>query len=161
MNKWRKVSIASSDVVAIFSSSVISFPRFSGKQSAVMHLSFIVHQQSSRKLTAKIGSNFLRRNKVLTSIELPNATKIGDDFLWRNETLKSINLPDATEIGDSFLYCNKSLIKMNIPKISPNDNRNIKRLKMVVAKNKIKQTINPFDLIRSIKNFSKKPNQQN
>jgi hypothetical protein len=58
LNKWRKVSIASSDVVAIFSSSVISFSRFSGKQSAVMHLSFIVHQQSNKKLIAKNGSNF-------------------------------------------------------------------------------------------------------
>jgi len=56
---------------------------------------------------------------------------------------------------------NESLIKMNIPKISPNDNPDIKRLKMVVAKNKIKQKINPFRLMHPIKKFFTKPNQQN
>ena len=88
-----------------------------------------------------IGCDFLYYNKVLTSIELPNATEIGNGFLWLNKVLTSIELPNATEIGDDFLLNNKSLIKMNIPKISPNDNPDIKRLKMVVAKNKIKQKL--------------------
>ena len=131
----------------------------------------------------KIGYNFLRYNHALTSIELPNATTISDDFLCCNKALKSIKLPNATEIGhdflrynnvltsiellnateigDDFLLNNKSLIKMNIPKISPNDNPDIKRLKMVVAKNKIKQKINPFNLMHPIKKFFTKPNQQN
>ena len=109
----------------------------------------------------KIGDCFLESNHALTSIELPNVTKIGDNFLRYNKVLTSIELPNATEIGDDFLLNNKSLIKMNIPKISPNDNTDIKRLKMVVAKNKIKQKINPFNLIRSTKRFFTKPNQQN
>ena len=89
----------------------------------------------------KIGRNFLASNKVLTSIELPNATEIGHGFLLNNKVLTSIELPNATEIGHGFLRYNESLIKMNIPKISPNDNPDIKRLKMVVAKNKIKQKL--------------------
>jgi len=87
----------------------------------------------------KIGYNFLGANKVLTSIELPNATTIGDNFLYYNQALTSIELPNVTGIGRCFLKRNESLIKMNIPKISPNDNPDIKRLKMVVATNKIKQ----------------------
>jgi len=107
----------------------------------------------------KIGINFLAGNKSLTSIDLPNATEIGSAFLTSNKSLTSIELPKATKIGSNFLRDNKSLINMNIPKISPNDNPDIKRLKMVIAKNKIKQKINPLNLIRSIKNFSTKPNQ--
>ena len=109
----------------------------------------------------KIGSNFLARNKSLTSIKLPNATVIGHSFLPYNKSLTSIKLPNVTGIGSYFFVRNESLIKMNIPKISPNDNPDIKRLKMVVAKNKIKQKINPFRLMHPIKKFFTKPNQQN
>lgn len=109
----------------------------------------------------KIGANFLDHNKVLTSIELPNATEIDCGFLYFNKSLTSIKLPNATTIDSNFLVHNESLIKMNIPKISPNDNQDIKRLKMVVAKNKIKQKINPFRLMHLIKKIFTKPNQQN
>ncbi len=89
----------------------------------------------------EIGDGFLCYNEALTSIDLPNATEIGNAFLLNNKVLTSIKLPNATKISWWFLQHNKSLIKMNIPKISPNDNPDIKRLKMVVAKNETKQKL--------------------
>ena len=84
----------------------------------------------------QIGGNFLQNNKRLKSIDLPNVTEIGNGFLQYNECLTSINLPNVTEIGIAFLQQNKRLKSINAPNISV-DNRDLKRLMMICAKNKL------------------------
>ena len=65
-----------------------------------------------------IGSNFLYRNKKLTSITLPQATTIGDCFLHWNRKLTSITLPQATTIGHDFLNCNRELKSIYLPQVT-------------------------------------------
>ena len=84
----------------------------------------------------QIGGNFLQNNKRLKSFDLPNVTEIGYGFLQYNECLTSINLPNVTEIGIAFLQQNKRLKSINAPNISV-DNRDLKRLMMICAKNKL------------------------
>ena len=56
----------------------------------------------------EIGDRFLRRNKNLSSIELPMVEKIGYNFLLNNTNLTSIKAPLAEKIGDCFLYLNQN-----------------------------------------------------
>ena len=64
-----------------------------------------------------IGDDFLRYNKQLASISLPEVKEIGDWFLLRNTELTSISLPKVKEIGDDFLPYNKQLTSISLPKV--------------------------------------------
>ncbi len=63
----------------------------------------------------KIGDCFLRHNKVLTSISLPNVITLGWSFLFSNNSLTNISLPNATTIGNKFLFNNRSLTSISLP----------------------------------------------
>ncbi|NLD79119.1 MAG: hypothetical protein GX641_02150 [Mollicutes bacterium] len=67
------------------------------------------------KNVKEIKDNFLRGNKVLKNIELPQVQTIGNNFLCYNEVLEKIELPQIQTIGNNFLRCNEVLEKIELP----------------------------------------------
>ena len=62
-----------------------------------------------------IGYNFLRNNKALETIELPECKKIERSFLEKNINIKSVYLPQVQIIGSCFLRNNKALETIELP----------------------------------------------
>ena len=65
-----------------------------------------------------IGDLFLRYNKKLNELNLPQLTRVKDSFLYSNEQLRELNLPQLKEAGFSFLYRNKQLRELNLPQLT-------------------------------------------
>ncbi len=63
------------------------------------------------------GNNYMRYNKALKSLNLPNVVSCGFDFMYENNDLLKINLASLEECDHSFLYQNKSLESMDLPKL--------------------------------------------
>ena len=57
----------------------------------------------SNSYVKKIGNEFLRGNKTLKWINLPNVEDIGDSFLPSGPELEEINLPKVKHIGKYFM----------------------------------------------------------
>ncbi len=80
----------------------------------------------------RISDNFMRNNKALETIKLPECREIGRFFLENNANIKSVYLPQVQIIGSCFLYNNKALETIKLPecreieKYFLGDNRNIK-----------------------------------
>ena len=64
-----------------------------------------------------IGNNFLRYNKALTELSMPQVQAIGDYFLYYNKTLTELNMPQVEDIRDYFLYKNEALTELNMPQV--------------------------------------------
>ena len=64
-----------------------------------------------------IGKEFLKSNRVLEKVELPNVVIIGDGFLYFNEELLSIELPNVVKIGFACLRHNEKLQSIVFPKL--------------------------------------------
>ena len=64
-----------------------------------------------------IESNFLWRNKGLTSIYFPALIEVKDGFLTSNTLINNIYLPKLEKVENFFLYSNKGLRKIILPNI--------------------------------------------
>ena len=64
-----------------------------------------------------IGDSFLKYNKVLGEIYIPNVESIGSEFLYKNLKLESISLPKVQRIQNDFLHYNKKLIDLSLPEV--------------------------------------------
>ena len=71
----------------------------------------------SDKNSTYIGSNFMRTNYGLRTIDIPNVKSIGDNFLILNAKLQSIDLPEVEYIGNSFCSSAKEITSVNAPKL--------------------------------------------
>lgn len=60
-----------------------------------------------------IDNNFLRFNKFLRYLNIPNALKIGGRFLYDNDSLTELELSKVVEIRDGFLKNNMSVKKFS------------------------------------------------
>lgn len=65
----------------------------------------------------KINDNFLKFNKKLKSLYLPNVEEISNNFLLHNEILEEIILTKVKVIQDQFLSWNKKLESINLPSV--------------------------------------------
>jgi len=71
----------------------------------------------SNDAVTNINDNFLKFNKKLKNISIPNVKIIKDHFLNFNEELCEINVPNLSKIGSSFLHCNKKLKSLYLPNV--------------------------------------------
>ena len=65
----------------------------------------------------EIWEYFMRYNKTLREIDIPNVTKIEDNFLSDNIALQSLNLPKLKSAGKYFLASNECMNEINLPKL--------------------------------------------
>ena len=71
----------------------------------------------SNKYSTYIGSDFMRTNYGLRTIDIPKVRSIGDNFLILNSKLQSINLPEVEAVGNSFCANTKEISSVYAPKL--------------------------------------------
>lgn len=64
-----------------------------------------------------IGNNFLRYNKSLGKIELPNVRLIENNFLYSNNKIEELDFPSLEEVKEEFMRSNRVINKINMPNI--------------------------------------------
>lgn len=64
-----------------------------------------------------IGSNFMRTNYGLRTINIPKVTSIGDNFLILNSKIQCLDLPEVLDIGNSFCSNAREISYVNAPKL--------------------------------------------
>ena len=85
-----------------------------------------------------VGHNFLRSNRQLSQLDLPNLTTVGNDFLCYNynENLSELELPSLTTVGNNFLFNNQNISELELPSLTTvgnnflRNNRNLNELKL-------------------------------
>ena len=65
---------------------------------------------------------FLYCNDLLQELNLPNLQACGNDFLYNNGSIQKVNLPNLQVCGNEFLYWNKSLQELNLPNLQASGN---------------------------------------
>lgn len=78
------------------------------------HNALIEYHNSNLK---KVPDGFLKYNKSLKVIDLPNVEKIGDDFIKANLKIHSVNLPKVKIVGNNFLLRNDDVTCLELPKL--------------------------------------------
>ena len=82
---------------------------------------FLKHNKALKKIklpnVIKIGKLFLQSNEELTEIDLSNVEEIGEEFISNNEKIKKVNLPNVKKIKFGFLSKNKELEEIDLPKV--------------------------------------------
>ncbi|MBE5755952.1 MAG: hypothetical protein E7341_04705 [Clostridiales bacterium] len=82
----------------------------------------------------KIDNDFMRRNKQLKSLKLPNVEEVGDYFCYHAKTLDEIEMPKVKSIGSCFLSKNEKLEVLafaNLEKVGDTflfENKNIEKV---------------------------------
>ena len=83
---------------------------------------------------------FMGNVENLKSLSVPELRVAGDGFLANNNSVKFLNAPKLELPGQYFLQDNTTLIELNAPNVyDAASNKYIKRLKLVIAKNKTQQ----------------------
>ena len=94
---------------------------YSNKNIKVIGDSFLKYNKTLMRLELPnvhtIGKSFLFSNKCIQYLNLPNVQIIDDDFLYFNETLMRLELPNVHTIGKNFLYKNNSILYLNLPNV--------------------------------------------
>ena len=65
----------------------------------------------------QIGNYFLKDNRALSDLKLPELESMGNNFLCENVVLIDLNLPKLEQIGDNFLDSNVELTNLNLPSL--------------------------------------------
>ena len=105
------------------------------------------------------GDNFLVKCENIKSLYVPELRVAYDGFLAYNNSLKFLYAPKLETIGEYFLHENTCLIELDAPNIhNAASNKDIKRLKLVIAKNKTQQKGLKALIARL---FKKSPNTNN
>ena len=66
----------------------------------------------------EIKDNFLKENKKLEELDIPNVEEIGCDFLTRNIELKKLELPKCKKINSGCLEDNQKINKVYLPEVT-------------------------------------------
>ena len=69
------------------------------------------------KYSTYIGSDFMRTNYGLRTINIPKVTSIGDNFLILNSKIQHLDLPEVLDIGNSFCSNAREISYVNAPKL--------------------------------------------
>ena len=70
-----------------------------------------------------ISYSFLEENQEIEELSLPKAKTIGNDFLFNNEKLKKLFVPEVETIGDDFLKFNQEIEELSLPRAKTIGNR--------------------------------------
>ncbi len=88
----------------------------------------------------KTDAHFMGSVENLKSLSVPELRVAGDGFLANNNSVKFLNAPKLELPGQCFLQDNTTLIELNAPNVYyAASNKDIIRLKLVIAKNKTQQ----------------------
>lgn len=71
----------------------------------------------SNKNIKVIGDSFLKYNKTLMRLELPNVHTIGKNFLYKNNSILYLNLPNVQIIDNNFMCFNRILTHLELPNV--------------------------------------------
>ena len=64
-----------------------------------------------------IGTDFMRTNYGLRTINIPKVTSIGNNFLILNSKIQRLDLPEVLDIGNSFCSNAREINYVNAPKL--------------------------------------------
>ena len=93
---------------------------FENKNIKRIHARFLRYNKKLLKINIPnvnlIEHDFLYKNQGLTQIDLPKVKRISSCFLENNNILNKISLPNVEYIGGKFLRLNKELTEIDLPK---------------------------------------------
>lgn len=64
-----------------------------------------------------IGGNFLRNNEENIDLYFPKVMRAGENFLLWNKAIESVELPMLEEVGKDFLYSSRNLFQLKLPNL--------------------------------------------